>query len=102
MGDDFYLDTQNMDNVIGEIQRLADRLERLRGDFQKAITDVTQDWMGKSRTTFDKKAHMLMQQLTDVSQSLFDMGEELTNAATAYMDYDTQCAKAADGVSNRY
>ncbi len=99
--DNFYLDTSKMDGVIGNIQQLAKTTEDMRGTFQKAITNTATDWSGEARTMFDKKAHMLMQQLTDVSQSLFDIAETLINTATAYMEVDTQAAKEQDGKTER-
>lgn len=102
MADNFYLDTSNMDAIIADVQQLATTTEGLREELQKVITDATSGWYGESRTTFDKKAHMLMQQVTDVSQSLFDVGESLLNASKAYMEADTELAKQADGVQNRY
>ena len=99
---DFYLDTKYMDDVISQVQNLAAKTEEMNGKFQTLLSNSTQDWKGKARTMFDKKAHMLTQQLTDVTQSLFDMAEELINASTTYMQADTEIAKAADGVSNRY
>ncbi|MCI6359149.1 MAG: WXG100 family type VII secretion target [Clostridiales bacterium] len=102
MADNFYLDTSNMDSVISQVQNLAAKTEELHADFQTMLTHTTQDWTGKARTTFDKKAHMLMQELTDVTQSLFDMSEELLSASTTYMEADTQLAQATDGKSNRY
>lgn len=103
MADNFYLDMQNMDSVIEEVQNLAQRTEGLRGEFQTALTNATYGWYGESRTTFDKKANMLMQQITDVSQALYDVGESLLNASKAYMEADTELAKKADGVqADRY
>lgn len=103
MADNFYLDMEHMDSVIADVQQLAQRTESLRGEFQKTLTDVTYGWYGESRTTFDKKAHMLMQQITDISQALFDVGESLLNASKAYMEADTELAKSIDGVqADRY
>ena len=98
MADDFYLDLRNMDAVIAEVQNLAGRTEDLRGEFQQTLTNASYGWYGQSRTMFDKKAHMLMQQITDVSQALYDVGENLLNASKAYMEADMQLAKQTDGI----
>lgn len=51
---------------------------------------------------FDKKSAQLLRTLTDISQSFYDIGEELLAASQAYMEVDTQNAKTLDGNQNRF
>ena len=51
MADNFYLDTSNMDSVISQVQSLAVKTEELHADFQTMLTNTTQDWTGRARTT---------------------------------------------------
>jgi len=101
--DNFYLDTKNMDAVIDQVQKTAELMESIKQNYRHEVTDLTANWIGKSRTMFDKKSAQLIQTLTDVSESFFEIGEDLLKASEAYMQADTNAAKAMDGVQdNRY
>ncbi len=100
--DDFYLNTANMDAVIAKVQGIARIMEDAKEEYQDAITELTDGWIGKSRVMFDKRSAQLLRTLTDLSQSFFEIGEELLTASESYMQADTDAAKAIDGVSSRY
>lgn len=99
---DFYLDTRNMDAIITQVQKIAEIMETTKENYQKTITSLTVNWDGKSRNMFDKKSAQLLRTLTDISQSFYDIGEELLAASQAYMEVDTQNAKTLDGNQNRF
>lgn len=100
--DNFYLDTKNMDAVIDQVQKIAKTMETVKENYRKSLTELTKAWDGKSRSTFDKKSNQLLRTLTDISQSFYDIGEDLLSASQAYMEVDTENAKAMDGDQNRY
>jgi hypothetical protein len=99
---DFYLDTRNMDAIITQVQKIAEIMETTKENYRKTITSLTVNWDGKSRNMFDKKSAQLLRTLTDISQSFYDIGEELLAASQAYMEVDTQNAKTLDGNQNRF
>ncbi len=99
---DFYLDTRNMDAIITQVQKIAEIMETAKENYRKTITSLTVNWDGKSRNMFDKKSAQLLRTLTDISQSFYDIGEELLAASQAYMEVDTQNAKTLDGNQNRF
>lgn len=99
---DFYLDTRNMDAIITQVQKIAGIMETTKENYRKTITSLTVNWDGKSRNMFDKKSAQLLRTLTDISQSFYDIGEELLAASQAYMEVDTQNAKTLDGNQNRF
>lgn len=99
---DFYLDTRNMDAIITQVQKIAEIMETTKENYRKTITSLTVNWDGKSRNMFDKKSAQLLRTLTDISQSFYDIGEELLAASQAYMEVDTQNAKTQDGNQNRF
>lgn len=100
--DDFYLDTRNMDAIITQVQNIAKTMQATKETYRKQITSLTASWDGKARKMFDKKSAQLLRTLTDVSQSFFDIGEDLLEASQAYMEVDTKNAKAMDGNQNRF
>lgn len=99
---DFYLDTRNMDAIITQVQKIAEIMETTKENYRKTITSLTVNWDGKSRNMFDKKSAQLLRTLTDISQSFYDIVEELLAASQAYMEVDTQNAKTLDGNQNRF
>ena len=100
--DNFYLDTRNMDAIITQVQKIAETMQTAKEDYRRSITSLTARWDGKSRKMFDKKSAQLLRTLTDVSQSFYDIGEDLLDASQAYMEVDTQNAKALEGKQNRF
>lgn len=100
--DNFYLDTRNMDAIITQVQKIAETMQTAKEDYRKSLTSLTVNWDGKSRNMFDKKSVQLLRTLTDLSQSFYDIGEDLLDASQAYMEVDTQNAKALGGNQNRF
>lgn len=100
--DSFYLDTSNMNTIIGHTKRLAEEMETLKADLNIEMADVAVDWLGKGGTMFEKKYKLLLQQMKDMSQSIYDLSERLITSAEAYMQADVDMSKAMDGTTNRY
>lgn len=100
--DSFYLDMRNMDAIIAKVQKIAKTMQETKAQYSKDLLDLTDDWKGQSRTMFDKKSAQLLQTLTDVSQSFYEIGEDLLTASQTYMEYDTQLAKSMDGKQERF
>ena len=100
--DNFYLDTRNMDAIIAKVQSIAETMQNLKEEYRGTVTELTEEWQGQSRTEFDKRAAQLMRTMTDISQSFYEIGENLLTASQAYMEQDTANAKQEDGVQNRY
>lgn len=100
--DNFYLDTKNMDAIITQVQKIAETMETAKEQYRKQVTFLTKNWAGQGRVMFDKKSAELMRTLTDVSQSFFDIGEDLLTASQTYMEADMENSKALDGKQNRF
>lgn len=100
--DNFYLDTRNMDAIITQVQKIAETMQTAKEDYRKSLTSLTAHWDGKSRNMFDKKSAQLLRTLTDLSQSFYDIGEDLLDASQAYMEVDTRNAKALGGKQTRF
>ncbi len=98
----FYLDTSNMDSVIAKVQEIAGTMQKIRENYQQQVYRLSEHWEGEGRVAFDKRSAQLLRVLTDVSQSFYDIGEDLLTASTAYMDADTQLAKISDGKTERF
>lgn len=100
--DNFYLDTRNMDAIITQVQKIAETMQTAKENYRKSLTSHTAHWDGKSKNMFDKKSAQLLRTLTDLSQSFYDIGEDLLEASEAYMEADTINAKTLDGKQDRF
>lgn len=97
----FHLDTSNMNTVVGHTQKLAREMETLREDLNLAMARIANDWLGKGGQMFETKYVLLMGQLRDLSQDIYDIAERLVESAAAYLQADTDMAKLTDGVTDR-
>ena len=102
MDSDFYLNTKNMDSVIDKVQKIAQLMETTKQNYRSQLTDQTKEWIGKSRNMFDRRSAELLRTLTDVSQSFYQIAEDLQTAANAYHEQDMLNAKDVDGRTVRY
>ena len=91
-----------MDAIITQVQSIAATMQNVKEDYRRAITKHSRTWEGPARRMFDKKSAQLLQTLTDVSQSFYEIGEDLLKASQAYMEQDTANAKVEAGTQNRF
>lgn len=96
---DFKLDTKNMDEVASLCENLADKMKGLRQDLDNEKTNAVNDWDGEGSKTFQKKYHVLVQQLNDITDELRDMAEAIYTAQDSYIQADVESAKQLDGVT---
>lgn len=102
MADDFSLDTSGFNDVIVNTKKMAEEMRDLKDNLDGLKNSLMYTWAGAGRNTFEKKYRLLTQQLGDLKDDLFEMAEQLIEIEQAYIQADTDAAKAADGVSNRY
>ena len=96
---DFKLDTKNMDEAASLCEKLADKMKGLKQELDNAKTSAVNDWDGEGSKTFQKKYHVLVQQLNDITDELHDMAEGIYTAQDGYIQVDVDGAKQLDGVS---
>ncbi len=99
-GGDFTLDTSNMSSVAESCKNLAERMRKLKQDLDNAKIDAVTKWAGDGCNMFQKKYHYLIQQLSDITDDLFDISESIYNAEDSYIQADMDAAKTMDGVSS--
>ncbi len=99
---EFKLDTSSFDEVAKACKDLAEKMESLKQEMDDYKTRLMFSWAGEGRNMFEKKYRVLAQQFGDLSDSLRDMSEEIYSKEQAYIQADTDSAKALEGVTNRY
>lgn len=96
--EEFKLDTKNMDEAASMCSELAEEMRNLRQKLDNAKTSAVNNWDGEGSKTFQKKYHVLTQQLKDITDELRDMAESIYTAQDAYIQTDIDLAKQLDGV----
>lgn len=86
-----------------ETQRLLDAANKLDGclkeytSVMKRISTVTNDliasWYGEGRKEFEKDYSTIYQQLTDISEVMYDLYDALVDADATYVKTDKEIAK---------
>ncbi len=99
---DFYLDTKKFDGVINNSKKLAEKLGTLKNDVDREKRSLMDSWVGVGRNEFEKKYRVMSQQFGDIRDDLYDIYEQLLSIEEAYIQQDTDNAKAMDGVTSRY
>lgn len=90
---DFELDTSSMDTAAGKCQDLAEKMKDLKYDLEGEKESLMWSWSGEGGNEFEKQFRRLLQQLSDITESLWEMGEEILEAEEAYIQADTNAAK---------
>ena len=99
MQTNFSLDTSSFADSAKAAKKLAETLEDAIADADKAINSLYDIWVGKGRNEFEKKYKIFEQQVADIKNGLWDLYEDIVAAEEAYIQADTDAAKAMDGVS---
>lgn len=90
---EFKLVVSSMDEAVIKIQKLAKSVQSLKGELNQYIIYGINDWQGKGRNMFERKYKLIMRQLKDMSEDMYDMGEDLLAAAELYIQTDMDSAK---------
>lgn len=102
MNADFQLDTSKFDEVIEKSRQLADKMGSLRHEMDTMENKLMQSWAGVGGNMFEKKYRLFTQQFSDLKDELYEISEGLLEIQEQYIQWDTDLAKAADGITNRY
>lgn len=95
---DFTLDTKSMDSAAKSCQTLADKVQSVKDLLKSTKASIAFNWEGRGSAEFMTSFRMLQQQLSDVTETLFEYSEAIITAEEAYIQTDTETAKGLDGV----
>lgn len=96
---DFVLNTRSMDTSAKSCQDLAEKMKTLKDELDTEKNNILFNWEGKGCNEFEKQFRLLVQQLSDITDNLWETGEKILTAEQDYIQADTNAAKALDGVT---
>lgn len=97
---DFTLDTSNMSSVAESCKKLADKMRTTHQTLDNSKTELISSWEGKGSNTFQKKYHVLIRQLADIGDELYELSEKIYKDEDSYIQADMDLAKATSGVQS--
>ena len=99
-GEDFTLDTSNMDETAKKCTELATTMRDLKWRLYTARDSLMEKWKGEGATAFSKKFQVLCQRLGDLTDDLHNMSESILDAEESYIQADMDLAKSMDGIQS--
>lgn len=96
---DFVLNTSSMDDAADGCQKLAEKMRGIKQELTSSKDSLIFYWEGKGCNEFEKQYRLLLQQLSDITDNLWETAEKILSAEEAYIQTDTDAAKALDGVT---
>lgn len=94
---DFELNTSSMDKSAEGCHKLAELMQELKVKLNTEKNNALFYWSGKGCNEFQKQYRLLVQQLTDITDNLWETAERILAAEEAYIQTDTNAAKQLDG-----
>lgn len=96
--EDFKLDTSNMTKAAEYCKTLSNEMIEMRRMMEQREIDMVNSWIGEGSAAFQKKFHVIMQQLKDLKDELTVIAEDILTAQESYIHTDVETAKALDGI----
>ena len=97
----FSLDTSSFDEAAKKCKDLSEKMSSLKNSLDGQKANLMFSWVGEGRNMFEKKYRILSQQFGDLSDDLREISESIYEMEQAYIQADTELAKAMEGVDNR-
>ncbi len=83
-----------MDGATRECRLMAQKMRQVEQELRKQKTALAFSWKGTGCDTFEIQFRLLIRQLADVTDNLWDKGEEILEAEQAYIQADVDASKA--------
>ena len=97
---EFELNTAAMDSAAKECRLLAQTMRNLEQDLRRGKSRLAFSWKGNGCNAFEIQFRLMVQQLSDLADNLWDKGEEILAAECAYRQADVEGAKRMDGIQS--
>lgn len=96
--EEFKLDTSNMTKAAEECKKLSNEMIDIRRRLEQTEVDMINSWIGEGSAAFQKKFHVVIQQLKDLKDELTVITEDILTAQESYIQTDVEAAKTLEGV----
>ena len=90
------IDTKAMNSVIIDFRKKAKEFEDIKNNIDEVTSNLLLTWLGKSSKAYELQYSVLKRSLMDIGDSLYDLHDQLEQAALTYMEADEKIAKAIE------
>lgn len=88
-----HLDVSGITNAAISFRNEIHTFDNCVISVNNAKKEVLQDWVGKGRNQFETQMELMMGQLDDISEVLYEIYDALIDAEKGYIDVDEETAK---------
>lgn len=89
-----YLETQKLLDAANQINKCIEKYNKIIQEISTATVALTDSWHGEGCTEFEKDYSTIYQQLTDISDIMYDLYESLVDSDATYVQTDEDIAKS--------
>ncbi len=88
-----YLDTQKLLDAANTVDSCIKEYNRIVKLISTKTTELIESWYGEGRKEFEKDYSTIYQQLTDISDVMYDLYDALVDSDATYVQTDEEIAK---------
>lgn len=88
-----YLDVSGITEASQQFRSKIKKFDNCVSRMNQETNNITRDWVGKGSNQFQTQMTLMLSQLDDISEILYDIYEALLDAEVAYIDEDIEVAK---------
>lgn len=89
-----YLDTQKLLDAANELDSCIEQYKNIIKSITSMTDSLLDDWYGEGKKEFEKDYSTIYQQLTDISDIMYDLYDALVDADATYVQTDEDIAKS--------
>jgi WXG100 family type VII secretion target len=91
-----HVDANVMNTVALEFSSQIKVLEDKKKEVQTATETLLNSWQGEGKDCFEKQYRLLFGQLADITESLYNIYDDLVESGKSYVDADEQLKKSME------
>lgn len=88
-----YLDTQKLLDAANKVDGCIKEYNEIIKKISTVTSDLIASWYGEGRKEFEKDYSTIYQQLTDISDIMYDLYDSLVDSDATYVQTDEEIAK---------
>jgi uncharacterized protein YukE len=98
-GDVKYLYTQGLLDTAEIFKKNIDDFHDAKEKVSSTTTTLLETWVGKSRNRFESRSKLLLGELSDIEDALYEIYNGIVDGVTGYYDADEELAKQLNQVN---
>lgn len=88
-----FLDTQKLLDAANEVDDCLKEYKEIIKRISNTTNDLLDSWYGEGKEAFEKDYSTIYQQLSDISDIMYDLYDALVDADATYVQTDEEIAK---------